>query len=143
MLKGEELYQLIPQRPPIVMVSEVRSVGEGCAQTGLQIEKDNIFVKDGKLQEAGIIEHIAQSAAAMEGYKSYVNHLPPKLGFIGEIKKCKIFFLPCVGTHLLTTLTVLGEAAGVTLVQAKVETEDSDKEPLVAECQMKIFIKNE
>lgn len=139
--QNEKLYDLIPQRPPIVMVDLLSEPTDTEALTGLSVHTDNIFVEDGLLREPGIIEHIAQSAAAFAGYTSFCKGLPPRLGYIGEIKKCRIHCLPQVGEQMRTQLTILGEAAGITLLQA--QTTLADSETAIAECQMKIFLKEE
>lgn len=137
LLQGSELFKLIPQRAPMVMVDTFFGADETCAKTGLHILADNIFCQDNALQEPGIIEHIAQSAAAFAGYAPYTRGEEPKLGFIGEVKKCKITRLPQVGSFLCTQLRIVGEAAGITLMAAEVY----DDEECIASCQMKIFIK--
>ena len=50
-----DILQLIPQRPPIVMVSSFDGFDGKISLTTLAISPDNIFVADGKLQESGII----------------------------------------------------------------------------------------
>lgn len=136
LFKGEEIFELIPQRAPIVMVDTLYEADDVSGKTGLTISEDNIFCRDNHMQEPGLIEHIAQSAAAFAGYKTFKDELPPKLGFIGEIKKCKINTLPKAGERLTTNLKVLGEAAGITLVSAETFVSDT----LIVSCQMKIFI---
>lgn len=138
-LKGTELYQLMPQRPPIVMADSLSNVTADGSDSTLTILPENIFVQDGELREPGIIEHIAQSAACYAGYDTYVHGLAPKLGYIGEIKKMTIVKLPRVGQTMHTRLDVMGEAAGVTLIQATVRVEDE----VIAEGRMKIFIKED
>lgn len=137
MLTGEEIFKLIPQRPPIVMVDTFFEADSEKAKTGLRISSENIFCKEGVLQETGLIEHVAQSAAAFAGYEPYTRGESPKLGFIGEVKKFKINRLPNVNEFIRTNLKVLGEAGGVTLIAAEVFS----KEEILATCQMKIFIK--
>ncbi len=137
LLYGEGLYHLIPQRPPIVMVDSFFEADATSAITGITVKAENIFCKNNYLQETGIIEHIAQSAAAFAGYAPYTRGESPKLGFIGEVKKCKIIRLPMIGERLLTSIKVMGEAAGVTLIAA----ETCINNETVATCQMKIFIK--
>ncbi len=139
LLIGEELYKLFPQRKPIVMVDTFFHADEEGAATGLHIIADNLFCENKRFKEPGIIEHIAQSAAAFAGYAPYIKGEKPKLGFIGEIKKFKIQRLPQVGDFLHTRIRVLGEAGGVTLIAAETSTDDMP----VATCQMKIFIKEE
>lgn len=139
LLEGEGLYNLIPQRNPIVMVDTFFRADENGAETGLHIQSGCLFCEGGLLREPGMIEHVAQSAAAFAGYAPYTRGEQPKLGFIGEVKKFKISRLPRVGEFLHTTLRVMGEAAGVTLIAAETRVEDE----VLATCQMKIFIKNE
>ena len=139
LLVGEELYKLIPQRNPIVMVDTFFWADEESAETGLHVQSDSIFCEGGLLREPGMIEHVAQSAAAFAGYASFTKGEAPKLGFIGEVKKFKIDRLPKVGEFLRTRLRVLGEAAGVTLISA----ETKSGEEVLATSQMKIFIKED
>ncbi len=54
-ISGEEILKLIPQRPPIVMVDTFCSLEDNSSYSGLTITSDNIFCRDGRLQEAGII----------------------------------------------------------------------------------------
>ena len=136
---GEAIYRLIPQRPPIVMIDTLIDATDGEARTALTVAADNIFCSAGQLREPGLIEHIAQSAAAFAGFSTYKQGLPPKLGYIGELKKIRINALPLVGDTLHTTLRVLGEAAGITLLDAETRVGDT----VVAVGQMKIFIKEE
>lgn len=139
LLVGEELYGLIPQRNPIVMVDTFFCADEGGAETGLHVQSGHLFCEKGLLREPGLIEHVAQSAAAFAGYAPFTKGESPKLGFIGEVKKFRTVRLPKVGEFLHTSLRVLGEAAGVTLVSA----ETKSGEEVLATCQMKIFIKED
>ncbi|MBR1809827.1 MAG: hydroxymyristoyl-ACP dehydratase [Paludibacteraceae bacterium] len=139
LFQGEQIFELIPQRPPMVMIDSVLSVSKDAINTCLTVEESNLFVQDGYLSESGVIEHIAQSAAAMAGYGTYACGHEPRLGYIGEIKKCRFFSLPQVGQTVCTELNVLGEAAGVTLLSAVSRTEGME----VAECQMKIFLEQQ
>lgn len=129
--------ELIPQRPPIVEVDSFESLGEQDCRTSLYIREDNIFCSEGLLREPGLVEHVAQSAAAMAGYGSFLQGEKPKIGLIGEVKKFSIHRLPKVGDTLQTSLHILGSAAGASLLKAEVRVGES----LVAQGQMKIFIR--
>ena len=148
MYKNEELFQLIPQRSPIVMIDALWSVRDDGAETGLSVKPDNIFVLDGFLREPGLIEHVAQSAAAFSGYSTHTKGLPPRLGYIGEVKKCEIHKLPRTGEHLRTQLQVLGEAAGITLMSASSYILQGEQDIIengttpAMECLIKIFLKD-
>ena len=52
-----DILQLIPQRPPIVMVTAFDGFDGNTSLTTFAIQPDNLFVADGKLQESGVIEH--------------------------------------------------------------------------------------
>ncbi|MGN1211840.1 MAG: hydroxymyristoyl-ACP dehydratase [Candidatus Cryptobacteroides sp.] len=142
---GDEILSLIPQRKPMTMIDSIFCPTESEAETGLRIQGDNLFCEGGKFREPGIIEHQAQSAAALMGFISGAEDgRKPDLGYIGEIKKLKIRRLPLVGDTLTTKISVLGEAEGVTLVTAATAAipnghEESDRYA-VAECRMKLFL---
>lgn len=138
-VQGDDILDLIPQRTPIVMIDKLFYADKTSAATGLLIKEDNIFCKEGYLQEPGIIEHIAQSAAAQIGYFCKINNVIPPLGFIGAIKNLKINCLPAIGSALVTTITVLHEIMECTIISGKVTCNDKQ----IAECEMKVFIQKE
>ena len=58
-----DIRELIPQRPPILLVDGLECVEGDTAIGTLVVRTDNCFTdEDGLLAEAGVIEHIAQSA---------------------------------------------------------------------------------
>ncbi len=138
-IQGADIHRLIPQRPPIVMVDKFFGIEENCSFSGLTIAPDNLFCEDGKLQEAGIIEHMAQSAAARVGYIYTEKGEKVPLGFIGGIDKLHIHRLPEAGSELITEVIVIQEVFDITLIGAKTQAGDQ----LIAECRMKIYLKKE
>ena len=136
---GDDILNLIPQRPPIVMVDSFFGIEEDRSYSGLTVTADNIFCEAGKLQETGLIEHIAQSAAARIGYLYTQKGEEVPLGFIGSVDKLKVYSLPEIGMKLFTEITVVQEVFDITLIAAQVKA----GEELMAECRMKIFIKKE
>ena len=138
MITGNDILKLIPQRDPIVMIDTFFGIEDNTSTTGLTVQPDNLFVENGKLQESGIIEHIAQSAAARIGYIYMQKGESVPLGFIGSVDKFELNDLPSIGETLRTTITVLQEVFGITLVQATVCIENRT----IATCNMKIFIEN-
>lgn len=136
---GEDIFNLIPQRPPIVMIDSFFGIEENRSFSGLTVTTDNIFCEAGKLQETGLIEHIAQSAAARIGFIYTQKGEEVPLGFIGSVDKLKVYSLPDVGMKLFTEITIVQEVFDITLISAQVKA----GEELIAECRMKIFIKKE
>ena len=136
LFQGDDIAKLIPQRPPIVMVSHFFGATETEAETGLEISAGNIFCKNNKLTEPGLIEHIAQSAAAFAGYNALQSGEKVVLGFIGEIKKLTINSLPAVGSMIETRIAIIQEVMNVLLMSAR-STVDGQT---VAECSIKLFM---
>ena len=65
------IEKLIPQRSPILMVDELLEADGEEATTCFTIRPDNLFIGvDELLEETGLIEHMAQSASALAGYKA-------------------------------------------------------------------------
>ena len=121
MFRDIDILELLPQRPPFVMVDHLVDYSETQTTCELTIRKDNVFCENGELAAAGLIEHIAQTCAARLGYyNKYILKTGVRLGFIGEVKDLDIVRLPREGETLNTTIVVMQEIFDVTLVTAEV-----------------------
>jgi len=134
---GEQIIDYIPQRHPIVMVDEFFGVVNADSFSALTVREDCLFTENGRLNESGILEHIAQSCAMRVGYICKQENRPIPIGYIGAVKKMKFLLLPAVGEKLFTSVKVLQEVFNITLVSAEVQSAD---ERLIASCEMKIFL---
>jgi 3-hydroxyacyl-[acyl-carrier-protein] dehydratase len=128
--------KLIPQKFPFVMVHKVLAFGENFITSGFTIEESNIFTKNEIFQEAGLIEHMAQSVALYTGYQFYLKNEPASTGYIGAIKSIEIFQLPKIKDNLITKVKVLHEFSGVTLVDISVLSDNVE----IASGQMKTVL---
>ena len=134
---NEEIFKLMPQRDPIVMVDKIVDAEGDTAHTGLSVKAGNYFIEeDGLMAEPGLIEHIAQSASAFKGHKALMAGEPLPIGYIGEVKKFHCYVRPAVGDELTTTICLGSEVNGVTLMTGETRCGDV----LVADTQMKIFV---
>jgi len=133
----EHITQYIPQRAPMVMVHQVLEASDVYAVTSLEIEPENIFVKDGYLTEPGLIENIAQTAAAQVGYVCALINKPVPIGYIASVKDLKIFALPQQKTTITTTVKVANRVMDVTIVHGQVKQGDE----ILCTCEMRIFVK--
>tara|TARA_R100001369_G_scaffold20091_2_gene36852 strand:+ start:39522 stop:39971 length:450 start_codon:yes stop_codon:yes gene_type:complete len=132
---AQRIIQLIPQKPPFVMVDSLFEYTEFTGKTGFLITEDNILVEEGHFSEAGLIEHMAQSMSLHRGYQGFLSGLDkPKTGFIGAIKTVEIKSLPQVNTKLFTNVEILNEVMSVTLVVAETTNEKGE---LIATSEMK------
>lgn len=112
----EFVENLLPQKFPFVMVDKMYSYTETSLVSGLKIQSDNIFYHNGSFVEAGLVEHMAQSVALHTGYQFYLKQEPAPTGYIGSIKDIEIKELPKLDKEIQTTVSILQEFGGITLV---------------------------
>ena len=112
----EFVENLLPQKFPFVMVDKLYAYTETSLISGLKIQSDNIFYHNGSFVEAGLVEHMAQSVALHTGYQFYLKQEPAPTGYIGSIKDIEIKELPKIDDEIRTTVSILQEFGGITLV---------------------------
>lgn len=132
----ENIESLIPQKPPFVMVDTLLNFTESTTTTTLAIRADNIFMEDGFFKEPGLVENIAQTAAARAGYIAKTESKPVLVGYIGAVNNLQIFALPKNGDELITEITIENQIFDVTLIFGKITCNGN----IIAQCKMKIFI---
>jgi len=133
---AESILSLIPQRHPFVMVDKLLHRDEQLTRTGFLVTEDNIFVEHGRFNEAGLLENMAQTAAAGEGYVAGVEKRSVDKGYIGAVKNFEIFALPAVNEELTTEITIKHKIFDSMIVEGNVWCDGK----LIAQCELKIFI---
>ena len=128
------IMEYIPQRQPFIMVDRLLFCNYQRTQTELRIQSENLFVENDKFTEAGIMENIAQTSAARLGYLD--QDKPVRIGMIGAVDNFGVFYLPCVGEKIKTTILLKAEVHNVILISAEVLCENK----LVATCAMKVVL---
>ncbi|SCY58897.1 hypothetical protein [Flavobacterium caeni] len=107
---------LLPQKFPFVMVDKMYAYTETTIVTGFEVKSDNIFCADGLFREPGLVEHMAQSVAMHTGYQFYLKQETAPTGYIGSISGIEIKKLPKLGQNIQTTVQILQEFGGITMV---------------------------
>ncbi|TWI96360.1 hypothetical protein JN11_04094 [Mucilaginibacter frigoritolerans] len=138
MTSARNILSLIPQRPPFVMVDELLYCDKFITKTTFKIVDDNVLVVNGEFTEAGLMENIAQTAAARAGYLAQIENKPVAVGYIGAVKNFEIFDLPKVKDELLTEVKIENQVFDVTIILGIVKCNDM----ILAQCEMNIFIGN-
>lgn len=133
------LLSLLPQKKPFVMVDSLRFFSDKKIVSSLTITSENILVKNNRFSAPGLIENMAQTIALHTGYDYYLKQKPAPTGYIGAIKKAEIFELPEIAKELTTTVEILHDILGVTLVEAKVECDGK----IIAQSEMKTALAKE
>ena len=131
-----DILPLIPQKAPFVMIDHLTYSDEKSSRSEFRIREDNILVENGEFGECGMVENIAQTAAARAGYLNRNGDQPPTIGYIGAIKNLEVYALPKINDILETEITIDNQIFDVTLISANVKCRDK----ILAQCQMKVFI---
>lgn len=139
-LEQIDIHELLPQREPFVMVDKLVYFDEKTTTTSFLVREDNLFVENGRLNACALAENIAQTCAARLGYvNKYILKRGIQIGFIGAVKDLKVIDTPVVGDVLTTTIHVLEQIMGLTLVTAVIRIGDR----VVITAEMKIALADE
>jgi predicted hotdog family 3-hydroxylacyl-ACP dehydratase len=130
-----DILELIPQRPPMKMIDALIDADEKSAHGRLNILESNLFTENGVFAEPGLIEFIAQTAAAYTGYKNKTIDREVSEGYIGAIKNLVIYELPVVNSQIESEIVVENEIVGYTIIIGRVRQDGR----LMAECEMRIL----
>jgi len=136
LIEKNRIMELIPQRKPVVMIDELLYNDEVKTVTSFKIEESNIFLCEGHMTEYGLIENIAQTAAARIGYIALETGSAVPIGFIAGIKDLKIFELPEQSAVIITEVTILDHVLGMTIIAGQ----NSCDGRIMASCEMRIFL---
>lgn len=139
-LEQIDIHELLPQREPFVMVDKLVYFDEKTTTTSFLVREDNLFVENGRLNACALAENIAQTCATRLGYvNKYILKRGIQIGFIGAVKDMKVIDTPVVGDVLTTTIHVLEQIMGLTLVTAVIRIGDR----VVTTAEMKIALADE
>ena len=128
------ISEILPQRPPFLFVDRLEHYDERETVTSFTVPAEHLLVEDGHLTASGILENMAQSSAARIGYLcKYILHVPVRIGYIGAIRKFRVYRLPAVGETVYTTVILREDVFGISLTDVVVRV----GEEIVAEAALK------
>jgi predicted hotdog family 3-hydroxylacyl-ACP dehydratase len=130
------ILNYIPQRPPFVMIDEVLAATDTESKTTFTIPENHLLVEDGYFTASGLVENMAQTAAAGTGYQAHQQGNAAPVGFIGALKNLNVLKLPSVNSTIVTTVQMGMQVMNAQIVQARVEENGIE----IANCELKIFI---
>lgn len=123
----------------MVMVDALVEYNGTGVLTRLSVRADNIFVQNGRLTESGLVENIAQTAAAQAGYDNVRNGIgEAQLGYIAAVDHLHIYKLPEVDSTIETRIQVKHQVLNVTIIDGMITCAGET----IARCEMKIFTRN-
>lgn len=130
------ILSLIPQKPPFVMIDQLLYSDEMVTRSGFRVTADNVFTDNGKFSEAGLLENMAQTAAARAGYISRTENKPVEIGYIGAVKNLEIVELPQTNDELITEIKIEDQVFNVSMISGRVWCNNK----LIAQCEMNIYM---
>ncbi|OJW84938.1 MAG: hypothetical protein BGO69_10360 [Bacteroidetes bacterium 46-16] len=128
--------QYIPQAAPFVMIDEVTKADDTVSQTIFTVREGHLFVDNGRFTEPGLVENMAQTAAAGTGYKARQNGQAAPVGYIGAVKNLVIHELPQTGDTITTEISFIHQVMNAHIVQGRILKEGRE----IASCELKIFL---
>ncbi|MEZ4801481.1 MAG: hypothetical protein R2797_01820 [Gelidibacter sp.] len=133
----EAIKQLLPHRKPMLMVDGLVYFDGEKAVSNFTVAISNIFVDKTHFSEPGLVEHMAQSAALLTGYRHKIQNLPVKDGFIASIKNLKIERLPKVNDVIATEVKIAYGLPTMSIVHITSKTDEID----IASAEMTLVLR--
>ncbi|MFT4062315.1 MAG: 3-hydroxyacyl-ACP dehydratase [Edaphocola sp.] len=128
--------EYIPQGPPFEMIDTLLLSDGKLTRVSFTIPENNVLVQDGYFTEAGLLENMAQAAAAGTGYQAALTGAAPPVGFIGAVKNFEVKKLPPAGQTIITTATPLHQIMNARVIAAEVSLHGET----IAQAEFKIFL---
>ena len=136
---GEHVLDLIPQRPPFVLVDTLLEATTTRFRSAFTVPADHVLVEHGELSASGLIENAAQTAAMGLGYVAKERDTPAPIGFIGAVSKLQVEARPLVGDRLETLVELTHEVMMARVLEAVV----SRGTEVLARLELKVFLVEE
>lgn len=132
----ENISSLVPQRSPFLMIDTLLSADDHGAVSAFEIKDDNVLLSGNRLSAPGLVENMAQTAAAHAGYAAIQSGNQVQVGFIGAINDLEITGFPGIGETIETTIEIKTQVFNVTIIHGESRLNGLP----IASCDMKIFI---
>lgn len=127
--------ELVPQRPPFIMVGELLFADDTTARTRFIVDVANPLVDRGRFTAGGLLENVAQTVAAGAGYMALPAGRPVTAGHIVSVSRFTIRSLPLPGDELLTETTIRTRIPDIIVISGRVICNGVE----IAACEMKIL----
>ncbi len=100
------LVELVPHRTPMLLLDEFEVFTDDHGEAVVMVREGHLFeAENHQLDPAAMIEMIAQSAAAHEGYRRLRDGLALGGGFLAGVRDFEVFGAPRIGDSIRTVAT--------------------------------------
>ena len=118
--QGIAIGKLIPHRPPMVMIESLVEASPERA-VAAKTFRDGDYGLDGDMvAEPALVECVAQTVAAMQGYGRFAAGARPGIGFLAGVARFSIHFQPRRGEPLTIETQVTRRLGTMCLVTGKI-----------------------
>lgn len=137
---NSELFDLLPHRPPMLLINDTVEVCESYASAIAYIDEKASFYEKGKGVPAWIgLEHMGQTAALIAGYQLKHGLVKPHLGFLLGARRYNVeieYFLP--NRQLLISCNEKA-VVGDTLATFECVIRYKDEEQILASASLSVY----
>lgn len=137
MEKQKSIIQLLPQKPPFLMVDELTSSKYKSFSSSFKIDNKNIFIEDNKLSVSGIIENMGQTAMAGIISTTKEEKGTEIDGYLAGVKQFEVFKRPPINSIIVTKILVKAKIDKMFLISCEVFNQNE----LVAKALLQITSK--
>ncbi|WP_449400322.1 ABC transporter permease [Chryseobacterium wanjuense] len=132
------IHNFLPHRDPMLMADYILELTKEKVVTSFEILKDNIFVHNNELVEAGLIENLAQTCSSILGQSFFENPETDTkvIGFITNIKKIELFALPKVGDKIISKASLISQFENI----CNIFCETFNNDELLIRAEINLFI---
>ncbi len=138
-IENKNFKDFLPHREPMLMVKDLLFIDEKSVSSGLPIVENCIFIENGVLSAAGLIENAAQTSTAIVGQTFFLEddvtgESNKLIGYINAIRKVEIFQLPKVGEYLTTKATLISRLDTGSICICNIKSSTFIKGKLIVDC---------
>jgi 3-hydroxyacyl-[acyl-carrier-protein] dehydratase len=131
--------EILPHRPPMLLIDRLVEGGGGEGLTETVIGRDHLFLEEGRLHPAALLEMMAQSFAAVKGLEDRKRGQAPARGFLVGVKGLHWYGQAEAGDRLRVWVKKVGETEEFVLAEARVEREGQ----VLAEGTIMVYVPQE
>jgi 3-hydroxyacyl-[acyl-carrier-protein] dehydratase len=129
--------RLVPHRRPMQLIETLEAFDGETGTVSAVVDAGNpLLEEDGALAEVALLELLAQSFAAVQGYADSFSGQPARQGFLVGVRKVSFLARPRLGDRLEIRVRATARLEGFAVVEGSVLRGDE----LLAEGNIKLWI---
>jgi 3-hydroxymyristoyl/3-hydroxydecanoyl-(acyl carrier protein) dehydratase len=135
-IEERDIQELIPHRPPLVLIDRLTACAEDRGEAVRTFRRGDYGVVDGMVPESLLIEGLAQTAAAMQGYQRLQSALPAGGGMLVGLDRVRFLERVAVDQELRLSVQLVTRVGPFRIIAGRVHCGGR----LVAEGEFKVLI---